>query len=97
MKPDIYTKAVLTVIAIMVTVIAGKPLVSPDTTASAQSAQFAGIQFGSAVGVLYFFDSHSGEIWAYNGYTGVSETGKLDEKYRLTKLGQPLTVEKSMK
>jgi hypothetical protein len=36
MKPDLYTKAILTVVALMLTVIACKPLISPETTASAQ-------------------------------------------------------------
>ena len=36
MRSDTYTKAVLTVIAIMLSVIACKPLISPDTAAVAQ-------------------------------------------------------------
>jgi hypothetical protein len=36
MKPDFYTKAVLTVIAVLLAVIAVKPLVSPDMVANAQ-------------------------------------------------------------
>ena len=36
MKPDLYTKAVLTVIAVLLAVIALKPLFGPNTLASAQ-------------------------------------------------------------
>jgi hypothetical protein len=36
MKPDLYTKIILTVIAIMLAVIALKPLVSPSAIASVQ-------------------------------------------------------------
>jgi hypothetical protein len=36
MKPDLYTKVVLTVIAVLLAVIAFRPLVGPDTLASAQ-------------------------------------------------------------
>jgi hypothetical protein len=36
MKPDFYTKAVLTLIAFLLAVIALKPLLGPDTIASAQ-------------------------------------------------------------
>jgi len=61
MRPDIYTKAVLTVIAVMLTVIAVKPLISPDTTASAQSGQFVGVQYGN----LDFFDSRTGEVFSF--------------------------------
>jgi hypothetical protein len=53
MRPDLYTKAVLTVIAVTLAVIAFKPLVGPQATVSAQSAppvvfsgmQFSGMQF----------------------------------------------------
>jgi hypothetical protein len=87
MKPDVYTKAVLTVIALLLAVIAFKPLISPETTASAQG-QFAGVQFngGLASDDIGFFDPRSGEIWGYSG-------GELWSKRRLTKLGQPLAVE----
>jgi hypothetical protein len=36
MKPDLYTKAVLTVIAVLLAVIALKPLVSPNILSNAQ-------------------------------------------------------------
>ena len=52
MKPDLYTKAVLTVIAIMLSVIASKPIFNPDTTASAQTA-FAGMQMTGANGQYF--------------------------------------------
>jgi hypothetical protein len=39
MKPDIYTKTVLTLIALLLTVILLKPLISPDTAVRAQSSQ----------------------------------------------------------
>ena len=42
MKPDRYTKAVLTVIALMLVVIACTPLINPNTTAEAQGS-FAGV------------------------------------------------------
>jgi hypothetical protein len=38
MKTDLYTKAVLTVIALMLAVIALKPVISPEMTASAQGS-----------------------------------------------------------
>lgn len=81
MRIDLYTKAVLTIIAIMVTVIASNQIVNPRV-ASAQ---------GSFAGVLWngqsFFDSRTGEIREYNGV-------QLAGKYRVTKLGQPLVKEK---
>ena len=39
---------------------------------------------------MSFFDSRTGEIWFYDRY---ADGVKLGGKWRLTKLGQPLTVE----
>lgn len=44
MRTHTYTKAVLTIIMLLLAVIAFKPLVTPATTASAQGT-FAGVQF----------------------------------------------------
>jgi hypothetical protein len=38
MKPDLYTKAVLTIIAVLLAVIVLKPLVGPNAIASGQRA-----------------------------------------------------------
>jgi hypothetical protein len=65
MKPDFYTKAVLTVIALMLTVIACKPLVSPDATTRAETAPFAGVQFWSDAGATFAFDIRTGDIYRY--------------------------------
>ena len=45
MKPDLYTKTILTVIALMLTVMVLKPILHPDIVATAQSAQFPGVQY----------------------------------------------------
>jgi hypothetical protein len=37
MKPDTYTKTILTIVALLLGVIALRPLIHPDTTASAQA------------------------------------------------------------
>ena len=64
MRPDIYTKAVLTVIAIMLTVIACNQYVNPSATASAQSSALGGVQVGSFDSASFsFFDTRSGELW----------------------------------
>lgn len=90
MRPDIYTKAVLTVIAIMLTVIAVKPLINPTITASAQSAQFASVQFtGLGNGVSQFFDTRTGDVWLYGFYENTwQHLGKvtvLGQKGKTTK------------
>jgi hypothetical protein len=88
-KPDLYTKTVLTVIALLLLLIACNQYVSPATTASAQGP-LAGTQF--AMGPLFyltFTDPRTGEIWVYD-----SDGGGLHSKYRMVKLGQPLVKEK---
>ena len=45
--------------------IACKPLISPDTSASAQGP-FAGVQFVRVLGVYSFFDAKSGNVWSYD-------------------------------
>jgi hypothetical protein len=87
MRIDLYTKAVLTIIAVMLAVIAANQLASPRV-ASAQGP-FTGVQFDAKANS--FFDSRTGEVWYYDSVNG---TGKLAFKERLTKLGQPLVVEK---
>lgn len=91
MKLDPYAKVVLTVIALALVTIACNQYINPKTSASAQGP-FAGLQAGSA-NEAFFFDTRTGELWVY--YVGLNEgsTGHFRRKFRLTRLGQPLTVE----
>jgi hypothetical protein len=94
MKPDIYTKAVLTVIALMLIIIACKTIITPDTIARAQGP-FEGVQC-SGSGAPFFLDSRTGELWEYDLYhnlPGDQRFGTVSRKFRLTKLGEPLTLE----
>jgi hypothetical protein len=94
MKPDIYTKAVLTVIAVALAVIACNQAVRPSATVQAQvpPAPFAGVLYSTDGSRPTFFDQRTGEIWEYHDY---SVGAKVATKYRISKLGQPLTVEVS--
>jgi hypothetical protein len=88
MRIDLHTKAVLTLIALLLAAIVFKQYVSPDAVALAQG-QFAGVQFAGPGGLDHdFFDPRTGELWEYNG------DGTLFHKFRVTKLGQPLVKEK---
>jgi len=99
MRPDIYTKAVLTVIAIMLTVIAVKPIFSPEATASAQSASFAGNQvFFHEDRSFTIYDNRTGDYWQYdprlkpgapNNYKPENYTTYLEVHGRVTRPGSP--------
>ena len=87
MKTDLYTKAVLTVIALMLAVIACNQYINPRVTAQAQAQSgFSSVQF-SYDGGMYFFDSRTGEVWFY----GTSAQARPVFKGRLVKLGELLT------
>jgi hypothetical protein len=90
MKPDVYTKTVLTVIALMLIVIACNQYINPRMTAEAQGS-LAGVQ---PFDRLSFFDTRTGELFIYGSYPGVAgKQAPLQSKLRLTKLGQPLLDE----
>ena len=88
MKPDFYTKAVLTVIAFLLLLIACNQYVSPHSAVQA-AGPFAHVQFTPDTGTLIFFDTNTGQIWHYNGVNRERVVGSQ----RLAQLGQPLIVE----
>jgi hypothetical protein len=83
MRIDLYTKTILTLIALLLAVIALKPILQPQTVKAGGS--FSGVQFSATVGGFWVFDSSTGDVWAYN-----SGSGKADIHFKVTKLGQPL-------
>jgi len=101
MRPDFYTKAVLTVIAFMLTLIACRTVVRPETTASAQGP-FAGVQLSFNGTTFTAFDSRTGDIWYYEytdgavlpEYAGfhVVHMGKLGKLGELP-AGAPQTIQ----
>jgi hypothetical protein len=80
---DLYTKTVLTVIALLLTAMILKPLVQPSQ-ASAQ-ASLAGVQFAAASSSFNAFDTRNGDIWLYS-----YDSGRYSARYlgRITQLGQ---------
>jgi hypothetical protein len=84
MKPDLYTKAVLTVIALALMLIACNQYAHPSVTARAEGP-FAGVQFSSDHGPA-FFDTRTGEVSLYDW------GGALGAKLRLTTPGGSLLV-----
>ncbi len=91
-KPDLYTKAVLTVIPFMLVMIGCHQYVSPATNVKAEG-QFANLQLtiDEGGGYYHFFDTRTGEIWEYHLWN----SGRSQElgKYKLVQLGQPLIKE----
>jgi hypothetical protein len=86
MRIDLYTKGVLTVIAVLLAVIAFRPYVSPDAVVQAQGL-FAGVQFTGFNGGAYFFDTRTGDVWN-------STVNQKPQHYRLTKLDAPMVETK---
>ena len=85
MKPDLYTKAVLTVIAFMLVMIGCRQYVSPITTVKAEG-QFAGVLY-TGPSLYSFFDTKTGEVWEHDN------DGIVATHLRITKLGQRAVVE----
>ena len=94
MRTDTYTKAVLTVIAFLLLLIACNQYVNPESKARAEGP-FAGLQFSATIGQIYLFDTRSGDIWGY-AYDDSHTRVHLFEKLKLITPGQ-LVVEQTPK
>jgi hypothetical protein len=81
MSIDLYTKTILTIIALLLAIVALKPLVQP-TPAMAQRS-FKETQFSGSDGWFYLFDGTSGDAWVYDG------RGRVRSHLKFTQLGQP--------
>jgi hypothetical protein len=86
MRFDLYTKIVLTLILLLLAVNTLRPFVQPQP-AMAQG-NFSGVQFAIDMnGGVAFFDSQTGDIWAYSSEGGLYQgTGHR----KLIQLGKPL-------
>lgn len=85
MRIDLYTKTILTSIALLLLAILLRPMVQPSQ-ASAQSP-IEGVQFTPSSNSFNAFDTKNGDVWLYS-YEG----GKYSAKYlgRITQLGQTM-------
>ena len=86
MRIDHYTRAILTVIAVLLAVIALRPVFQP-ASASAQTLMNS-VQFMPASSSFNAFNTVNGDVWLYS-YDG----GKYAARYlgRINQLGQSLT------
>jgi len=99
MRIDMYTKAILTLIACALLVIAGNTLTKPTRSVAAAESDNIEAQIGGLTGVQFSYaanggllavDTRTGDIWLYGlggelGYS-VGHLGRIDE------LGKPLIV-----
>jgi hypothetical protein len=93
MKPDLYSKAVLTVIAFMLVMIGCHQYVSPTASVKADKTewQFANIQFVGIGTELWAIDTKSGDVWVYDAnHYSMGAPREVKDKLKLTQLGQSL-------
>ena len=80
MRIDLYTKSVLTIIALLLAVIVMKPILQPQSALA--DGGFASIQFSYSGGNHAFFDTRSGDVWEYG------DKGNFRNHYRVNELGK---------
>jgi hypothetical protein len=80
MRIDLYTKTILTLIAVLLAVFTLKPILQPQAV-MAQGA-FAGIQFGYNGGNHAFFNTNTGDVWEYGDH------GNFRNHYKVRELGK---------
>jgi hypothetical protein len=85
MRIDLYTKTILTLIALTLAIIAVKPVINPETKAQAQGT-LAGYQVISNGTGLTFFDEKAGDVW-YHDFSGYR-----DSVHYIGKITDPKTV-----
>lgn len=66
MKIDLYTKIVLTVIALALTFNLLKPVLLPSDVAAEEGKKYGHFQLSTAAGVVYFFNTETGDLWVYD-------------------------------
>jgi hypothetical protein len=80
MRIDLYTKMILTLIALLLAVIALHPIFQPQS-AMAQG-NYNGIQFSYSGGNHAFFDTRSGDVWEYG------DNGHFRQHYKVHEFGK---------
>jgi hypothetical protein len=88
MRIDLYTKTILTLIFVMLTLIACKSVVQPLGVAA--DGPFAGVQFSGQINGFWTFDTKTGDVWAYEAIQG-GLMGNWHHVGKISQIGQPLT------
>jgi hypothetical protein len=80
MRIDIYTKTILTLIALLLATIAFKPIFQSQALMAA--GKFDQIQFSYSGGNHAFFDARSGDVWEYG------DKGNFRNHYKVSEFGK---------
>jgi len=80
MRTDLYTKTILTLIALLLAVIASKPIFQSQAVMAA--GIFDHLQFSYSGGNHAFFDTSSGDVWEYG------DNGHFRQHYKVQELGK---------
>ena len=80
MRTNLYTKTILTLIALLLAVIALKPITQPQAVMA--QGNFAGIQFSYSGGNHAFFNANTGDVWEYGDH------GNFRTHYKVRELGK---------
>ena len=77
MRTDLYTKTILTLIALLFAVFALKPVFQPQGVIA--QGGFAGIQFSYGAGNHAFFNTNTGDVWEYGDHGNFRSHYKVHE------------------
>jgi hypothetical protein len=80
MRIDLYTKTILTLIALLLAVIVLKPILEPQ--AAMAQGNYGSLQFSYSGGNHAFFDTRSGDVWEYG------DNGQFRQHYKIQELGK---------
>ena len=80
MRIDLYTKTIITLIALLLAVIALRPIFQPQ--AAMAEGSYAGIQFSYSGGNHAFFNTNTGDVWEYGDH------GDFRNHYKVHELGK---------
>jgi hypothetical protein len=80
MRIDTYTKTILTLIALLLAVIALRPIFQPQPAMA--DGKYVGVQFSYSGGNHAFFDGRSGDVWEYG------DNGQFRQHYKVHEFGK---------
>jgi hypothetical protein len=80
MRIDVYTKTILTIIALLLAVFTLKPIFQPQSALA--EGGFAGIQFSYSGGNHAFFNTRTGDVWEYGDH------GDFRNHYKVKEFGK---------